>query len=89
MFIGDRRTRRPIRAFRSPTDAVVIPRNAILTDVRTSTEPGHRFPIAMRIAARKNQAMFIFEYAGETLYTPFTDPLMELTTEIEPVYGLS
>jgi hypothetical protein len=84
MFIGDRRTTHANRALRSPTNAVVIPKYAILRDVRTSGEPGYRFPIAMRIAARKNPSMYIFEYRGETLYMHFVHGLMEATTEIKP-----
>jgi hypothetical protein len=84
MFIGDRRTTRPIRAFRSPANVVLIPKDAILHDVRTSTEPGYRFPVAMSIAARKNSAMHIFEYAGETLYMHFANGLIEATTGIGP-----
>ena len=82
MFIGDRRTKHSIRALRSPGNAVMIPRNAILHDVRTSTEPGYRFPIAMRFAARKNPGMYVFEYRGETLYMHFVHGLMEATTEV-------
>ena len=82
MFIGNRRTKHPIRALRSSGNAVLIPRNAILRDVRTSNEPGYRFPIAMRIAARQNPSMHIFEYEGETLYMHFTHGRMEATTEI-------
>ena len=83
MFIGDRRTKHSIRAFRSPGYAVKIPRNAILHDVRTSTEPGYRFPIAMQITARKNPSMYVFEYRGETLYMHFVHGLME-ATEVVP-----
>jgi hypothetical protein len=76
MFIGDRRTKHSIRAFRSPDHVVVIPKDAILHDVRTSIEPGYRFPIAMRFVARKNPSMHIFEYQGETLYMHFVHGLM-------------
>jgi hypothetical protein len=82
MFIGDRRTKHEIRALRAPGDAVVIPKNAILRDVRTSIEPGYRFPIAMRATARTNPSMYIFEYRGETLYLHFVHGLMKST---EPV----
>jgi hypothetical protein len=83
MFIGDRRTKHSIRALRSPTDAVVIPKNAVLRDVRTSAELGYRFPIAMRFVVRKNPSMYIFEYRGETLYMHFVHGLMEATTGVE------
>jgi hypothetical protein len=63
---------------------VFIPRDAILHDVRTSNEPGHRFPIAMGIVAQKNPSMHVFEYQGETLYMHFANGLIESTTEIEP-----
>lgn len=82
MFIGDRRTKHPIRALRSPGNAVMIPKDVILHDVRTSVEPGYPFPIEMSLAARKNPSMHIFEYEGETLYMHFTHGLMEATTEI-------
>jgi hypothetical protein len=68
MFIGDRRTKHSIRAFRSPADSVVIPEGAILRDVRTSTEPGYSFPVAMRMVAWKNPSVHILEYQGETFY---------------------
>jgi hypothetical protein len=83
MFIGDRRTKHSIRALRSPGHAVVIPKDAILRDVRTSGAPGYRFPIAMRFAARKNPSMYVFEYRGETLYLHFVHGLIEATTEIK------
>ena len=83
MYIGNRRTNRDIRAFRSPVEVVVIPKGAALRDVRTSTEPGYRFPIAMRIVARKNPSMHVFEYRGETLYVHFVHGLMDATTEIK------
>ena len=60
-----------MRAFRSPGELVVIPQDAILRDVRTSNEPGYRYPIAMGFAAKKNPSMHIFEYRGETLYMHF------------------
>ena len=84
MFIGDRRTKHAIRALRSSGSAVMIPRDVIIHDVRTSNEPGYRFPIAMSLAARKNPSMHIFEYEGETLYMHFTHGLMEATSEIPP-----
>ena len=87
MYIGDRRTKHAIRAFRSPAHVVVIPKGKTLHDVRTSAEPGYRFPMAMRVEARNNVAMHIFEYAGETLYMHFAHGLMEATTGIEPEYG--
>ena len=83
MFIGDRRTKHSIRAFRSQANVVVIPKDAILRDVCSSTEPGYRFPIAMRFVARKNPSMHIFEYQGETLYMHFVHGLMEATTAVE------
>ena len=83
MFIGDRITRRYIRAFRSPGNVVVIPRNAVLHDVRTSEEAGYRFPIVMRIVAQKNPSMHVFEYRGETLYVRFANGLIEATTGVD------
>jgi len=74
----------PIRALRSPGNAITIPSNAILHHVRTSNEPGYRFPIAMRVAARRNPSIHIFEYEGETLYMHFVHGLMEATTEVKP-----
>lgn len=82
MFIGNRRTKHAIRAYRAPGDAVFIPKGALLRDVRTSSEPGYRFPIAMRFAARKNPNLHIFEYEGETLYMHFANGLMEATTAV-------
>ena len=38
MILGDRRTKHPIRAFRSPANVVSIPKGVILRDVRTSSE---------------------------------------------------
>ena len=84
MYIGNRRTKHAIRAFRSPANVVLIPEGATLHDVRTSTEPGYRFPIAMRFAARKNPSMHVFEYEGETLYMHFAHGLIEATVEIKP-----
>ena len=84
MFIGDRRTKHSIRAFRSPADSVVIPKDAILRDVRTSAEPDYPFPAAMRMLARKNPSVHIFEYRGETLYMHFVHGLIEATTGVEP-----
>ena len=83
MFIGERRTTRPIRALRSPVHPIVIPKDAILHNVRTSLEPGYPFPAAMTEAARKNPSQHIFEYQGETLYMHFTHGLMDATTEIK------
>jgi len=83
MFIGDRRTKHSIRAFRSPANVVVIPKDAILHNVRTSVEPGYPFPAAMTDAARKNPSLHIFEYQGETLYMHFVHGLIEATTEIK------
>jgi len=84
MFIGDRRTKRPIRAFRSPANIVIIPKGARLCDVRTAVEvPGYRFPAALRIMARTNQNLHIFEYRGETFYTHESHGLMEGTTGVE------
>lgn len=84
MFIGDRRTKCPIRAFRSPAHVVVIPSGAILRDVRTSAEPGYRFPIALKVVAQRNPSLHVFEYRGETLYMHFAHGLMEATTGVEP-----
>jgi hypothetical protein len=84
MLIGDRRTKHGIRAFQSPGHRVVIPKGEILENVRTSVEPGYRFPIAMRFVARKNPSMHIFEYRGGTFYIPFALGLIEATTEIKP-----
>ena len=69
MFIGDCRTKHPIRAFRSPNNIVDIPKDATLCDVRTAVEVSeYRFPAALRIMARTNPNIHIFEYRGETLY---------------------
>ena len=84
MFIGDRKTKHSIRAFRSPANAVVIPEGAILHDVRTSVEPGYRLPIALKVVAQPNPSLHIFEYRGETLYMHFVHGLIEATTEIKP-----
>jgi hypothetical protein len=74
MFLGDRRTTQSIRAFRSPGNVVV----------RTAVEMGaYRFPAALRIMARTNPTLHIFEYRGETLYTHEAHGLMEATTEVE------
>jgi hypothetical protein len=73
-----------IRAFRSPSNVIVIPKDAILRDVRTSVEPGYLFPAAMTDAARKNPSLHIFEYQGETLYMHFAYGLIEATTEVTP-----
>jgi hypothetical protein len=81
MFIGNRRTTRPIRAYRARRNAVIIPKDAILHAVRTSSEPGYPFPIGMRIASQKNPSIHIFEYGGETLYTHFSHGLIAATTE--------
>jgi hypothetical protein len=83
MFIGNRRTKHSIRAFRSPASVVVILKDAILRDVRTIREPGYPCPAAMTDAARKNSSQHIFEYHGETLYMHFAHGLMEATTEVE------
>jgi hypothetical protein len=83
MFLGDRRTTHSIRAFRSPAHVVVIPKGAILRDVRGSIEPGYRFPTALRIMARTKPDLHIFEYRGETLYVHEVHGLMEATTEVE------
>ena len=84
MFIGNRRTKHSIHAFRCPGTVVVIPKDATLHDVRTSAEPGYRFPTSMGIMARTNPSMHIFEYAGETLCMHFVHGLMEATTEVDP-----
>jgi hypothetical protein len=84
MFLGDRKTKHSIRAFRSPADVVAIPKDAILRDVRTIREPGYPFPAAMRMAARKNPSQHIFEYQGETFYMHFVHGLMEATTKATP-----
>ncbi len=81
VFIGDRTTTQSIRAFRSPADVVVIPKDKTLRDVRTGVEMGgYRFPAALRIMARTNTNLHIFEYRGETLYTHFVNGLIEATT---------
>src|SRR5215472_15397209 len=82
MLIGNRRTTRPIRAFRSPGDAVSIPQGAILREVRTSSEPRYRFPVAMKIVALHNPSLHVFEYRGETLYVHFVYGLMKATEEV-------
>jgi hypothetical protein len=82
MFVGDRRTKYSVRAFRSASHTVVIPKDAILSNVRTSSEAGYRCPAAMRDVARRNPSMHIFEYQGETLYMHFVRGLIEATTEI-------
>jgi hypothetical protein len=87
MIIGDRITKHAIRAFRSPSKVIVIPKGATLHDVRTGEEPGYRVPAAMRVLAREKPRLYLFEYRGGTLYVPFAEPLMELTAEVEPVYG--
>ena len=84
MFIGDRRTTRTIHAFRSPANIVIIPKGSRLGDVSTAVEvPGYRFPAALRIMARTNQNLHIFEFRGETLYTHEAHGLMEATTGVE------
>ena len=82
-FIGDRRTKHPIRALRSPVHPIVIPKDAILHNVRTSLEQGYQFPAAMTEAARKNPSLHIFEYQGETLYMHFVHGLIEATTAVK------
>ena len=83
MFIGNRKTKHAIRAYRARGDAVSIPKGAFLSDVRTSTEPGHQFPTAMSRAARKNPSLHIFEYDGETLYMHFAHGLMEAAEAVK------
>jgi hypothetical protein len=84
MFIGDRRTKRPIRGFRAPNNIVDIPKDATLCDVRAAVEvSGYRFPAALRIMARTNPNLHIFEYRGETLYMHEVHGLLEATTEVE------
>ena len=84
VFLGDRRTTRSIRAFRSPGNVVVIPEGKTLHDVRTGVEiDGYRFPAALRIMAPANPNVHIFEYHGETLYTHEAHGLMETTTEVK------
>jgi hypothetical protein len=61
---------------------VFIPKDAVLHDVRTSTEPGYRFPVAMRIVALQNPSLHIFEYRGETMYVHFVHGLMKATVEV-------
>jgi hypothetical protein len=82
MFIGNRRTKHSIHAFRSPANVVVIPKDAVLHDVRTTVELGYRFPAALRIMARTTSSLHIFEYRGETLYMPFAHGLIEATIEV-------
>jgi hypothetical protein len=79
MFIGNRRTTHAIRAYRSPAHLVVIPRGVVLRDVRPCDEPGYQVPLAMKIAVRKNPAMYVFEYRGETLYMHFSNGLIAAT----------
>jgi hypothetical protein len=74
----------PHRALRSPGHVVVISKNAIQHDVRTSSEPGYRFPISMKIVAGQNPSLHVFEYRGETLYMHEAHGLMDATTEVEP-----
>jgi hypothetical protein len=51
---------------------VLIPKDATLRDVRTGVEMGgYRFPAALRIMARTNPNLHLFEYRGETLYKHF------------------
>ena len=84
VFIGDRRTTQSIRAFRSPRNVVVIPKDKTLRDVRTGVEMGgYRFPAALRIMARTNPNLHIFEYRGETLYTHEANGLLDAITEVE------
>jgi hypothetical protein len=84
MFIGDRRTKHSIRAYRAPGEAVVIPKDSVIRDVRTSTEPGCRFPVAMKIVAWQNPSLHVFEYRRETLYVHFAHRLMDATTKVTP-----
>jgi hypothetical protein len=64
---------------------MVIPKDARLCDVRTAVEvPGYRFPAALRIMARTNPNLHIFEFRGETWYTHESHGLMEATTGVEP-----
>ena len=84
VFIGNRRTTQSIRAFRSPASVVVIPEGKTLHDVRTGVEmDGYRFPAALRIMARTDHQLHLFEYRGETLYLSEAYGLMEATTEVE------
>ena len=60
------------------------PQDKTLRDVRAGVEMGgYRFPAALRIMARTNPNLHIFEYRGETLYTHEAHGLMEATTEVE------
>jgi hypothetical protein len=84
MLIGDRRTKHTIRAFRSPAHMAVMPKNATLHNVRTSSAfQGHRCSDLIRDMARRNPNLHIFEYRGETLYMHFVHGLIEATTEIK------
>lgn len=83
VFLGDRRTTQSIRAFRSPGNVIVIPEGKTLRDVRTNVEVGYRFPAALRIMARTNPNLHIFEYRGETCYMHEAHGLMEATTGVE------
>ena len=84
VFLGDRRTTQSICAFRSPGNVVVIPEGKTLHDVRTAVEMGgYRFPAALRIMARTNPNLHIFEYRGEALYTHEAHGLMDAITEVE------
>jgi hypothetical protein len=82
MFLGDRTTTRSIRGYRSPGNVVAIPKDATLHDIRTCVE-GYRFPAALRIMARTNAGLLLFEYHGETLYMHSVHGLMDGTTAVE------
>ena len=82
MFIGDRKTKHETRAFRARSQTVVIPKNAILHDVRTRCEPGYPFPVALPAVAHEKPKHVHFEYRGETLYLHFVHGLIEATTAV-------
>ena len=82
MFVGDRITTHEIRAFRSASRTVVIPQDAILRDVRTSREPGCRFPAATSHLAVRTRACTFSSTGGDSLLH-FTHGLIEATTNLE------
>jgi hypothetical protein len=82
MFLGDRTTTRSIRGYRSPGNVVAIPKDATLHDIRTGVE-GYRFPAALRIMARTNAGLLLFEYRDETLYMDSVHGLKDATTWVD------
>jgi hypothetical protein len=70
--------------FAHPATWLLSPKDKTLRDVRTGVEMGgYRFPAALRIMARTNANLYIFEYRGETLYLHEAHGLMDATTEVE------